>query len=165
MKKVIILTGVSGVGKTYARTTDPELRDLPYVDIADVYREFPEFHWDQAIRACLKRVRKALERHETIVIEGYFLPGTRTRQWLLGDLKVAGVHNVEVRNMWAPFEVCQGRIAAQFEREEISAAECRLRLGMLRECWRPKDPLTRDDVTWEELERGYSEHEPDQSGT
>ena len=41
MRKVIVLAGVSGVGKTHARLTDPTLRDLPCVDIADVYREYP----------------------------------------------------------------------------------------------------------------------------
>ena len=38
-----MLAGVSGVGKTHARLTDPALKDLLCVDIGDVYRQYPEF--------------------------------------------------------------------------------------------------------------------------
>jgi len=138
MKKAIVLAGVSGVGKTHTRLTDPELKDLPHLDIADVYREFPEFDWVEAFWALVKQVRSALGKHPAVVIEGYFLPGSVTRRWLLDDLKVAGAQ-VEVRDLWAPIEVCQERIAAQFERGEISAAECRRRIELLKACWQPQE--------------------------
>jgi hypothetical protein len=43
MKKVIVLAGVSGTGKMHARLNDPELKDLPCLDSADIYEEFAEF--------------------------------------------------------------------------------------------------------------------------
>ena len=73
MKKVIVLAGVSGTGKTHARLNDPELRDLPFVDIADLYEEYPEFGWYEVLYALLKRIRGLLEEHDVIVVEGYFL--------------------------------------------------------------------------------------------
>ena len=71
MRKAIILAGVSGTGKTHARFNDPALKDLPCVDIADVYREFPEFGWLDALHALLKRIRLLQQKHDAIVIEGY----------------------------------------------------------------------------------------------
>ena len=137
MKRAIILSGVSGTGKTYARLNAPELKDLPHLDIADVYREFEEFDWYEAFWALAKRVREALEAHDTVVIEGYFLPGSTTRRWLLADLQVAGA-KADIRYFWAPFEVCQERIRAQWERGEIGDQECRRRIELLKECWRPR---------------------------
>jgi predicted kinase len=139
MKKAIVLTGISGTGKTYARLNDPALRDLPCVDIADVYREFPEFGWLDALHALLKRVRLLLQKHDTIVIEGYFLPRSTSRTILGEDLKVAGAQ-VEIHEFWSAFEVCQGWISAQWEAGEISAAECRTRIEMLKRCWMPAPP-------------------------
>ena len=33
MKRAIILSGVSGTGKTHARLNDPALKDLPHVTV------------------------------------------------------------------------------------------------------------------------------------
>ena len=138
MKRAIVLAGVSGVGKTHTRLNDPQLRDLPHLDIADVYRQFPELDWMEAFWALVKRVREALKDHPAVVIEGYLLPNSTTRRFLLNDMKVAGVQ-VEVRDLRAPFEVCQERIAAQYERGEISTVECRRRIELLKQCWRPQE--------------------------
>jgi predicted kinase len=138
MKKVIVLTGVSGVGKTHTRLNDPELKDLPCVDIADIYQEHPEFDWSDALYTLLQRTRLLLQKHKIIVVEGYFLPNSPSSRQLVNDMKVAGAR-VEFREFWEPFEVCQGRIARQFERGEISAIQCRGRIEMLRMCWRPRE--------------------------
>ena len=79
-----------------------------------------------------------LREHEVIVIEGYFLPNSPSRRQLVNDMKVAGA-KVEFRELWECFEVCQGRISAQWERGEISAVQCRGRIEMLRMCWRPRE--------------------------
>ena len=65
-KRVIVLSGVSGTGKTHARTTDPELQVLPHLDIADIYREFPGMDWYMALHALLKQMRALLKEHEAI---------------------------------------------------------------------------------------------------
>ena len=136
-KRAIVLCGVSGTGKTHARLNDPELKGLPHFDIADVYREFPEFDWPTALAALCKRLRGAFQNHPAVVVEGYFLPGTPSRRILDADLRVAGA-SVEYRYFWAPFEVCQERIAAQWERGEIPDAECRRRIELLKLCWKPQ---------------------------
>ena len=95
MKRAIILSGVSGTGKTHGRLNDPALKDLPYVDVADFYREFPELDRASATAAVCRKARELLEAHDTVV-EGYYLPGSTTRNWLLNDMRVAGAV-VEVR--------------------------------------------------------------------
>lgn len=136
--KAIVLSGVSGVGKTYARQTTPELKHLPHVDIADVYRAFPEMDWRMATHALLKRARAQLEHTGAVVLEGYFLPGSRSRRLVVGALRAAGVE-VEVRELWAPLETCIERIKRQQSRGEISAAEGQRRIEMARRCWRPRE--------------------------
>jgi predicted kinase len=142
MKKVIVLSGVSGTGKTPARLNDPELKTLPCLDIADIYEEYPEFGWCEALHALLKRVRLLLQKHDVIVIEGDFLPETVSRTILVNDLKVAGA-KVEVREFWAPLQVCALRITQQWERGEITAPEYRRRIELLKRCWRPQPSARR----------------------
>jgi predicted kinase len=142
MKKVIVLAGVSGTGKTHARTHDPELKDLPYVDIAEIYERWPEFDWYEVLYTLLKRARQLLQEHEAIVIEGYFLRFSTSRRILVNDMKVAGA-KVEFREFWAPFQVCALRITQQWERGEITAPEYRRRIELLKRCWRPQPSARR----------------------
>jgi predicted kinase len=135
MKKVIVLAGVSGTGNTHARTHDPELKHLPYVDIAEIYECWPEFDWYEALPALLKRIRGLLEEHDVIVVEGYFLDRSTSRRILMNDLKVAGA-TVEFREFWAPFQICALRITQQWKRREITAPEYRRRIELLKRCWR-----------------------------
>ena len=139
MKKVIILSGISGTGKTHARTHNPDLKDLPYIDIADIYREFAEFDWTDATACLIRRVSTLFREHNTVLVEGYFLKGSFTRKWLVHDLKVAGVHNADTREFWAPIDLCIHRVSAQFTDGEISAAETRRRIELIKKCWRPED--------------------------
>jgi hypothetical protein len=53
----------TGTGKTHVRLNAPELRALPYLEIADIYREFEEFDWYEPFWALAKRVREALGAH------------------------------------------------------------------------------------------------------
>ena len=142
MKKVIVLAGVSGTGKTHARLNDPELRDLPYLDIAEFYERWPEFDWYEALYALLKRARILLQNHNVIVIEGYFLEGSTSRNILKDDLMVAGA-KVEFREFWEPYEVCELRITQQWGRGEITAPEYRRRIELLERCWRPQPSARR----------------------
>jgi predicted kinase len=142
MKKVIILAGVSGTGKTHARLNDPELKTLPCLDTADIYEEHPEFGWYEALYALLKRARQLLQKHDAIVIEGYFLRFSTSRRILVNDMKVAGA-TVEFREFWAPLQVCALRITQQWERGEIAAPEYRRRIELLKRCWRPQPSARR----------------------
>ena len=92
---------------------------------------WPQSSWEQYERTLVSQRR-----------QGYFLSGSTTRQWLLADLQVAGA-KAETRWFWAPFEVCQVRIVAQFERGEITAPEYRRRIELLKRCWRPRPSARR----------------------
>ncbi len=39
MARILTLSGISGAGKTYIREHDLQLKDLPYVNFADVYAQ------------------------------------------------------------------------------------------------------------------------------
>ena len=152
-KKAIVLCGVSGVGKTHYRE-DPEnhISHLPAMDIAEVYRahraDFPDYplDWQSATEQLLKMVDLAFELMEgmsswsppyTVVIEGYFLPGTPSRRMLVRGLRIMGVE-IEFKELWAPYDVCLERLQAQLDSGEGSAAEIRGRMDLLQKCWRPQ---------------------------
>ena len=139
MKKAIVLAGVSGTGKTHARLNDPELKGLPCMDVADYHRKYPELEWFVIRGMMYRKVLELSRTPEAIMIEGYFLPNIESRISLETMLRVRGI-KPEFRDLWAPFEVCQERIAGQFERNEISASECRTRIGMLKIYWTPAPP-------------------------
>ncbi len=116
MARIIALCGISGVGKTYLRSTDPRLKDFPHIDIADIYEEEPEGSSNRQIFALmLDRVENMIEQGEdVIVLEAYFRRGSYQRQWLefLADRWDARVEYIELE---APLEVCIQRIKAQLE--------------------------------------------------
>jgi predicted kinase len=135
MSRVIVLSGVSGVGKTHLRTTDAELSQYPHVDIADVYRAWPEADWWMATQELCRRVRKLLrQKSSTVVVEGYFVAGSSSRRMLTEDAKVGG-YTLEFRDLEAPLETCLERIEGQYERGEIGKAEYALRTRMLSRVW------------------------------
>lgn len=70
-KNIIVLCGASGAGKTYARKRLPELRDLPCVDVADVYLDNPGITWLEATAGVISRTKALLKTSDVIVIEGY----------------------------------------------------------------------------------------------
>jgi hypothetical protein len=111
MKKIIALSGVSGVGKTYARTHDPDLKDLPQLDIMDIYRKYPGIVPERAFGGFLGEVQMLINKHDTIVLEAYFRPGSKQRMML--EWIAEGVNaSVEYRELFAPLAVCRARVLA-----------------------------------------------------
>ena len=106
MPDVILLSGVSGVGKTYLRQNS-YLSDFPAVDIADVYDDLPSANWSEAVSALTAKVKKLLDDHDTVVVEGYFLPGTESRK-MLGH-QLWGYSGQEYF-LHAPYDICAQRI-------------------------------------------------------
>lgn len=82
MKTIIALSGISGAGKTHRRNTDPRLKNLPYVDIADVYAEFEGVNPGFAFGEALRRVDGLLQIHEAVIFEAAFMKGSRQRDTL-----------------------------------------------------------------------------------
>lgn len=135
MKEVVILSGVSGVGKTHFRLHTPELASLPCLDIADIHAEFPELDYAATTGVFLKRLRKLLEEHDRVVVEAYFLSGSPSLNALLDDLTVIGARWQLIR-LHAPLEVCQERIMAQMEAGEITPQVAAARLKLLARTWK-----------------------------
>ena len=109
MKKIIILAGLSGIGKTYTRTHEEGLRDLPYVDMADLYTAYPDKDWAAIMEQFFHDLEAELEEHDTVVVEGYFLPGSASWNWLIGFAKHKQL-NVDYRRLMATYETCVNRV-------------------------------------------------------
>ena len=119
MKKLICLSGISGVGKTYRRTTDPKLKDLPYVDIADIYCDNPGIDAGQAFVMMYNEAMMLLEEHDTVVLEAWFRSGSRQRQFI--EHYAPDNYEVQYIELDAPVEVCVQRIVEQYETEKNAA--------------------------------------------
>ena len=143
-KRVIVLCGVSGVGKTWARTHISELMDLPYVDIADVYRDMPYAGARVATEALINKVLKLLKEHDSVVVEGYFLPDTPSRSLLITRLDRFA--QALFRLMVEPIEVCREQVISSQE-------DADLRLEILNKVWAKSGSMLlrmkREGKTWE----------------
>jgi len=116
LKKIICLGGVSGVGKTYRRTTDPELKDLPYVDIADIYSDNLNLTANVAFALMIDKLIVLLEDHNTVVLEAGFFPEGSQRQHVdyIAQQNDAQVKYIELA---APVDVCIQRVRDAFEKD------------------------------------------------
>jgi len=121
MPKFICLCGVSGVGKSHRRTTDPALKDLPFVDIADIYRENPGIQPREAFGMLMNEAHALITQdgHQTVVLEAYFKKGSFQRQVI--EYYADGVE-IEYIELAAPVETCKERIRKQGE-EAIARGE------------------------------------------
>ena len=136
-RKVIVLWGPPGSGKTWLRTHDSVLKTLPVLDIADIYREherrFPEFGPLEAYAAHCKLhrlIREILTQKSTIVVEGCFMEDSPSRKMLQDDARVGG-YALEFVQCQADPEVCHQRIMAQYEAKEVDWATTDARLRIL----------------------------------
>lgn len=129
-KKVTVLCGVSGSGKTHRRTTDPDLQRLPYVDIADVYKDFPEFDWSVATSVACRRVCVLLQQNDHVVLEGYYLPNTPSRAIVINSMRVAGI-DAEFILLTVTAAAAQQRILDQYNRGECTWIDADTRIKMM----------------------------------
>lgn len=136
-KVVTVLCGFSGTGKTYYRSH--YFPNEPYVDVADVYKAKPLISWQSATVLAARQAAELLEDHPHVYIEGYYLPGTPSREILTRTLfqLVPGVH-INFMLFWAPSEVCEQRIWAQYYSGEISALDRDERIAMMKRTWKPE---------------------------
>jgi hypothetical protein len=82
MKTIYALSGGSGIGKTFTRNTDPKLKDLPYLDIADIYNQCPGISAAMAWSLFEEALIPLLDEHSVVVLEAYFRPGSYQRRRL-----------------------------------------------------------------------------------
>ena len=123
-KKIIALSGVSGVGKTYKRTTDPELKDLPFVDIADFYAEFPFANSATVFQEALWRVDRLMDGNDTVVLEAALLKSSNQRNVLYAFCRIGqyGLQYIEIPS--PPANVLLERIKKDLDKSlEIAVTE------------------------------------------
>lgn len=151
MKKIIALSGISGVGKTYRRTHDPKLVDLPYLDIADIYAQTPGISMPQALLDLVQTAGKLLEEHDTIILEAYFKPRSGQRRGLEWYFSDCGIE-IEYIELEAPISVCRERILAQADERDDEQwhryIEARLRLLDLEERLPMSKISTKEPTSW-----------------
>ena len=112
MKTLIVLSGLPGSGKTHTRLTDPDLRDLPAFDIADIYQE-------------------ALTEHDVVIIEGCFMPDSPSLEQVRQSARVYGF-TVDYRTHDVDPVLCAERIGTQYAAGEIDWPKANRRIKLLK---------------------------------
>jgi hypothetical protein len=116
VKTIYALSGGSGIGKTYTRTTDPMLKLLPYLDIADIYNTCPNVTAAMAWSLFEEELIPLLEEQPAIVLEAYFRPGSYQRKRLEYIAEVNGF-SVQYIEPEADKQIRIERVKAQYERD------------------------------------------------
>lgn len=120
MKKVIALSGISGAGKTYHRTQDPVLKELPCIDIADIYAENPGIEPGQAFGVLINKTIEMMETNDTVVLEAWFRRESSQR-WHLGYFAHYNGWEVEYIEFNTDEATCIARIEkARADAEQIA---------------------------------------------
>jgi predicted kinase len=116
MKTVYALSGRSGAGKTFRRRTDPDLKDLFCIDIADIYQEHPEADPHSAFSMMLEAMAETFEQGETFVVEARFRKDNYQRQWLDHFAEYYG-YTVVYIEIDTPIDVCIERVKEDYVRD------------------------------------------------
>lgn len=135
--KLIMLSGVSGSGKTWRRTHDPDLVDLPFVDVQDLYRAWPGAFAAEVAFQLRDTVRKALQRSLTVVAEGYLLRHSLGRDLLAGLAHQVGAEFVIIE-CWRPKGDCLAGVEAKLMAGDITDEEHAIQMDMIERLWKPR---------------------------
>jgi hypothetical protein len=125
---IILLCGVSGAGKTWLRKR--AFPSFPHVDIKDSYKRLGDTMgvvepWYAATIDVARRAKQAAREHGDVVVEGYFLPGTKSRSVLREQLAGYEIQSVFLH---AEHDVCTRRVIE-------SGKDVDRRLEFLNRCW------------------------------
>jgi predicted kinase len=135
--RITVLCGVSGSGKTHYR--EACFPNVPHVDIADEYKRMPTISY---ITATYNVAANALEllaaREPHVVIEGYFLPHSPSRDMLRDVLARGGqdMRRIEFILLWTLQDTCEARIRRQYFAGEIDTEDRDTRIDMMKRTWR-----------------------------
>jgi predicted kinase len=117
MKKLTVLSGISGAGKTHYRKK--HLAHFKFVDMADIYLKY-DCQWNEALGRAFDRLEELFEDNDQVVLEGYFLDQSISRQWL-EYMSERCDWELEIIPFSASYEVCLERILQQAEDEMATA--------------------------------------------
>ena len=117
-KQVIALAGLPGSGKTTARTKEKKLRDLPFVDIADIYAEHEYISSGAAFQKLLRKAESILATTDSVVLEAAFCDWQRVSMEAMCACKN---YNFRYREFHTPAEECVKRVKKQYKNEKDKA--------------------------------------------
>jgi predicted kinase len=114
--KIIALSGPPGAGKTTFKNTNPQLKPMPFFDVADVYAEYLGIKPADAFSELLNRIVKFISDtgcEVDLVAEAVFAEGSYQRTWLS---YIAEANNCEIEYIEfnTPLDVCKQRIEAEW---------------------------------------------------
>jgi len=130
MSKVTIVAGLPGSGKTFYRQNDPILRDQVHIDIQDVYADLPDEAWGGVMSALCCKLQKVLRQNASVVVEGCFLPGSQSLNWLKMEARRCRAI-VDYVLMDTPVNVCRQRILDDRDSGRVAAGLSQIRLNLL----------------------------------
>lgn len=123
---VIVIAGLPGSGKTHLRTNDPELKELPYLDMDELRREAmrncdpnssPYWIWRQSMLDLLDTIDTFNDQGvEQLVIEGVFALGSKSFLQLLDKCRQLGIE-LDVRRTDTAPDVCAMNIIKDYWRD------------------------------------------------
>jgi predicted kinase len=114
MKTIYALSGYPGSGKSTLRATDPRLKDLPFVDVADIYAEFDPIGSQDAFSQLLIQASEALKDSDAVVLEATFPRGHWQRTLLEGWAKMKKAKLEYIELAVDPRE-CYARVLKQYD--------------------------------------------------
>ena len=122
MPTIYCLAGVSGAGKTYTRTKNPELKGLPYLDVADCYEKQPGMGPHEAWFLLENELVEMLDQGGDLVVEAWFRRDgfQRARIELLAQ---ANGYRVEWIELEADREICKQRVEQDFHNQLVEHPE------------------------------------------
>ena len=123
---VIVIAGLQGSGKTHLRTNDPELKELPYLDMDELRREAMRncdpnsssyWIWRQSMLNLLDAIDTLNDQGvEQLVIEGVFALGSKSFLQLLDKCRQLGIE-LDVRRTDTAPDVCAMNIIKDYWRD------------------------------------------------
>jgi hypothetical protein len=114
--KMYLLTGLPGSGKTYRRLNDPDLKTLPFIDIADMYRQQPGIGPTEAHLKFVYGILDLSDNYDKFIAE---LVGTE-RQMETMQFFLDGIVEIEEIFIDTPREVCVKRVEEALKKEPDS---------------------------------------------
>ncbi len=122
MPIIYALAGVSGAGKTYTRTHDPKLKDLPCLDVAECYQRQPGIGPHEAWFLLENELVEMLDAGNDLVVEAWFRRDGFQRA-RIGLLAEANGYQVEWIELEADREICKQRVEEDFQHQLVEHPE------------------------------------------
>ncbi len=121
-KKVTVFCGISGAGKSFERKKGP-YKSLPFIDMGEVRKRnnTNDCDWIDFLLIAEMEAKDLLMRNDHIVIEGYFLPGSLSREFITKSLETLAT--LEFIFLNTPLDICLQRLKSQFDLHQISKAD------------------------------------------